>query len=663
MLLMSAILASCHKVLPEKDTVYDCDAFEVYTDSIIRGSKIYKALSHTEITNAWHTDSVDPALPSYRSPQLMADALFCKAMHESAYFTPLQIYLSLAALQPAKSMEALRALVVKGRVARTDFPITASNGAWAAAAWEIYCVTGDRKWLREAYDVLISTLRHDQQVNISSQPPLVFGAPDYLAPIADYYPGWMKPIDRFQTISTGVNALHTYTYDVLSEMASELGLKDAADYKKTANSLRGAINDLLWIPNLGYYGQYMYGTYYPILSQATDQIANSLCVLFDIATPEMATSIVARSPMLPQGTPLVYPSINTPKTSSPLVQALRGISAAKTRNENAVIASIGSLWNIALDHPIPAESQAMVLKGLLGMQFTSKGITFAPIIPYHFTGKKTLHNFHYRDAELSISVQGTGDKIAGFFIDSISTSPAFIPASITGKHQIDITLSGNNLPLNQISMVEPVTLPTVPDVKWTLPGTATIKNFKSGYSYGVYINGTFLEEIQTASYSYTPTAPTVVTITPIAEQEYVGFASRSHVIALEGTEINIPASSITPRRTPLHLIKHRETATKYIELAARHNTRITFYANAPEEGEYFINIGYSNGTGETAMRTLSVNGTDCGLLVCPSLDRNDWVTVHPSNTLTVKLNEGPNQLALTYINTTVLLNKITLLKK
>jgi len=275
--------------------------------------------------------------------------------------------------------------------------------------------------------------------------------------------------------------------------------------------------------------------------------------------------------------------------------------------------------------------------------------------------------FMSRDTNLAMGIGGLV-RMRGYFdwagsVNVAAFSPYFIPANITGKHQIDITLSGNNLPLNQISMVEPVTLPTVADVKWTLPGTATIKNFKSGYSYGVYINGTFLEEIQTASYSYTPTVPTVVTITPIAEQEYVGFASRSHVIAPEGTEINIPASSITPRRTPLHLIKHRETATKYIELAARHNTRITFYANAPEEGEYFINIGYSNGTGETAMRTLSVNGTDCGILVCPSLDRNAWVTVHPSNTLTVTLNEGPNQLALTYINTTVLLNKITLLKK
>ena len=113
----------------------------------------------------------------------------------------------------------------------------------------------------------------------------------------------------------------------------------------------------------------------------------------------------------------------------------------------------------------------------------------------------------------------------------------------------------------------------------------------------------------------------------------------------------------------MHLIKQREIATKYIELAARHNTRITFYANAPAAGEYFITIGYSNGTNSTALRTLTVNGKDVGIVTCPSIRHNDWITVYPSNTLTVKLNSGPNLLALTYINTTILLNKITLLRK
>lgn len=661
--LLIILLAACKEQLPVKQSIYSCDDFEVYSDSIVRGKISFRAISPWEISNSWIDTTHHRSILSFQSSQPFGDALFNKASAEKSYFTPLQIYLSLAATHPRESMEALRELVKKGIINRHDFPITATNSSWPAAAWEVYCVTGDKTWLREAYNVILTSLRKELPVITSRVAPLIYGVSELLSPTDDYYPDWMTPIDRFQTISTSVNAHLFNTYTVLAEMADELELKNSDEYRKKASELRSSINDLMWMPNLGFYGQYLYGDYYPILSHSTDQIANSLCILFDIATPEMASSIVAQSPVLPQGSPLVYPSIKAPNTDSPLVQALRALSAAKVRNENAIVAAVSAMWNIAVDHQIPAESQSLVLKGLLGMQFTPDGITLNPMLPAMFPGKKTLSNFRYRDSELTISVQGTGDRVAGFFIDSVSRSPALIPTDLVGKHHVDITLSGNDLPKSSINTVSPVSFPEIPNVKWMTQSSAQIANFKPGMSYGVYLNGVFLEEIQSDSYTYTPKSTAIIDIVPIAEQKYFGFSPRSHVIAPEAATINIPATSITPRRTPMHLIKHRETATKYIELAARHNTRITFYANAPEAGEYFINIGYSNGTNETAMRTLSVNGKDVGILVCPSLRHTDWITVHPSNTLTVHLNAGPNLLALTYINTTILLNRITLLRK
>ncbi|MCM1137534.1 MAG: hypothetical protein NC221_02520 [Duncaniella sp.] len=657
------LLVSCKEQSPVKQSIYSCDEFEVYPDSLVRGKISFNAMSPWEISNSWNNTSRHESQLSFFSAQPLGDALFNKATTEKPSFTPLQIYLSLAATHPHESMDALRALVKGGIIISPDFPVAASNCAWAIAAWEVYCVTGDKSWLREAYKVITSTLRRQLPVVVSQLSPLIYGASEHLIPYSEFYPEWMSPINRFQTISTSVNAFLSQTYTVLIQMADELGYADIDDYHKRASEIRSKINDLMWMPNLGFYGQYLYGDYYPILSHSTDQIANSLCILFDIATPEMASSIVARSPILPQGAPLVYPAIKSTNAENPLVQVLRALSAAKVRNEKAIVAAVAAMWNIAVDHSIPAESQSLVLKGLLGMAFTPKGISFSPMLPSLFPGRKTLSNFRYRDSELTISVRGTGDRIAGFFIDSVSKSPAFVPADLVGKHNIDITLSGNDLPETNVTMVPTLTLPETPVLKWVTPSSAHISNFKLGMSYGIYLNGVFLEEIQSDTYTYTPNSTAIIDIVPIADQKYIGFSPLSHIIAPLEARINIPATSITPRRTPLHLINHRETATKYIELAARHNTRITFYANAPEAGEYFINIGYSNGTGETAMRTISVNGKDVGILVCPSLSRTDWVTVHPSNTLTVKLNAGPNQLALTYLNTTILLNRITLLKK
>ncbi len=660
---MIFITTSCRHDLPPKDTLYDCDTFEVYTDSIVRDGKVFRAASPTEITNAWSADSISQDAPAYASPQLMADALFSKSMSGLPSFTPIDIYLSQGFLHPQESMDALRAMTAKGKVSRPNYPLTADNAAWAVAAWEVYCVTGDQKWLREAYDVITATLRSEYPATRSSRPPLKCGSPGYLSPADDFYPEWMGPADRYQTISTGINALYARTSEIAAEMAKILRLKSESDHRATATAIRNAINDLLWIPNRGYYGEYLYGNYYPILSHATDNVANALCILFDIATPEMAQSIIKFSPLLPDGVPLTHPAIHTGSLPAPTLQALWGLCAAKARNEEAMKATTGMLWNIAIDRHAPSQWQAIVLKAFMGMKFTPEGIRFTPLVPGQFKGLKTISRLRYRDAELTISVQGTGDKVAGFLIDSVSTSSHIIPAGLTGKHKVEITLTGNDIPASGITMANGSTFPPTPKIRWVTPTDAHIANYSDDYKYGAYVNGTFLEELHGDKYSYSPAVPSIIDIVPITKDEIIGFAPRSHVIAPANSMITIPATSITPRRTPMHLIPHRETARHYIELAARHNTRLTFYVNAPTAGEYFIYIGYSNGTTDTGLRTLSANGKDCGILVCPSINQTDWVTVHDSNILTVTLNAGPNQLALTYIDTTILLNRITLLKK
>lgn len=654
-LVISAIIAvtltaGCRQAPEPKDTLYDCAKFEVYADSIVRGDVTYKAISPTEITNAWKTDSLPANMPVLSSPQKLAEALYNKGNCESPSFSPTEIYLSLAAIYPAESMDALRNRQ------------SARDAAWAAAAWEVYCVTGDKKWLREAYEIITAQLRSTHTISQSQIPHLMRGVPTYLTPTDAFYPAWMEQADRLQTISAGANALRAHSHEIAAKMAEILHLYES-EHRIAASASMNAINDNLWIPNLGYYGEYMYGDYYPILSHTTDNMANSLCILFGIATPEMAQSIMRQSPMLSTEVPMTYPAIKPGIEKSATLQALWGICAAKVRNETAMRAATGMIWDMAVDHPVPSQWQGLVMKGLFGMSFTPEGINMSPFVPSQFDGLKKIDNFRYRDAQLTIALQGTGDRIAGFMIDSVSCSAHTIPATLKGKHIVEITLSNNNLPTYTLPVSPDMTVPPTPTIQWTTSTDAKITDFVSGYSYGVYINGTFLEEIHEDTYAYSPTEPTVIDIVPIADNEYIGFAPRSHVIAPGNSMIIIPATSITPRRTPLHLIPHRETATNYIELAARHNTRITFYVNAPDDGSYFVNIGYSNGTTETGLRTLSVNGSDYGILVCPPGERNDWVTVHRSSTLTVPLKAGFNKLALTYIHTTLLLNKIILLKK
>src|SRR5690606_17837903 len=81
------------------------------------------------------------------------------------------------------------------------------------------------------------------------------------------YPYWMEPVDIFESINLGTNAVHYQAYRVLSEMATELGeFKTAQQYQKLSASIKEAINRHLWMEEKGYYAQYLYGRRHKIIS-------------------------------------------------------------------------------------------------------------------------------------------------------------------------------------------------------------------------------------------------------------------------------------------------------------------------------------------------------------------------------------------------------------
>ena len=152
--LSAAIYYGCTDISgSEKESVYKADGIEVYPDSIIAGGKEYNALSANEITNAWKGEAVNSGL-RLRSTSRMADALFAKAISETADSSSLSetdIFLSMAFIDPEKSMRQLRAIAEssqKKRIPYNSRPIDSTP--WGAAAWEVYCVTGNKKWLAEA---------------------------------------------------------------------------------------------------------------------------------------------------------------------------------------------------------------------------------------------------------------------------------------------------------------------------------------------------------------------------------------------------------------------------------------------------------------------------------------------------------------------------------
>lgn len=660
-MLLTAV--SCSHVSVEKNAIYDGGSFELYTDSLVRDGRIYMA-SDLRPARSEIADSL-AEVTAYHSDCHVADALFARSLADSSALTVTDVGLSAAFLRPEESLKLLRSTLEAGRLPAEKFPEVTDIGSWAVSAWEVYCVTGSKAWLKEAYEALTAYLHSKQLSGAGCETPLVCGQPEQIADAADFYPAWMEPMDRYETFATSVNLSQATGFEIASRMARELRLYAEREHLSSFTDLRNAVNDRLWIPSMQHYGQYLYGEYYPILSTVADNRANALCVLNEIATPEMAAALIAATPVCRGGVPELSPRINPGAHDfDPVTQALFALAAAKVRNPQAFLLAAASLMDLIVDRRSVSEWPAVVCKGLFGMNFTTSGIYFSPMVPAVFDGPKKLSGFRYRDAVLDISMSGTGDRIASFMVDSVSTGIPRIDSTLKGHHKIEIILSGNALPERGVNVVEQTNLPPVPQLRWDHDGRGVkILNFDPSLRYGVYLNGTMTETLPRENYRLPSSGVSVTQIVPMLADGQAGFSPRGHVYAPGQSEIIVRASSVTPRRPPLHFIKDRRTADDYIELAARHNTRITCYANVPVAGEYFLTVGYSNGSVRTARRVLSINDRDVATVICPALSQDDWITVRPSNTVVVSLREGPNKIALTYIEGTMLLNKITLLKK
>ena len=669
--LLLAVWAGCSRqTAVNEDALYMAGDIEIYPDSIVIDGRQYTAVNRSEITGDWaaeprHTASA-ASLPALTSSSRMAEALYAKGLsrYHDAPLSPLDIYLSGAILDPARSMETLRSLAPDGIISRPGFPLTSDNEAWAAAAMEVYHATGSEDWLKEAYRIITASLM-GQSAPLRAGDGLIRGLPSYLQRLKGYTPSWMEPVDRFQIVALSTNTWHYATLNTAAAMARLLRRKAEREWESMAVRTRNAINDNFWVPSASYYGQYMYGDMWRVLSPSADNFANPLTVILGIATPEMASRITSSRPMLPEGIPTVSPiPAGGEAVTDPRVQTLNGIAASRTADEEALLAAIGTVWQQSLGPDISTEWPTLLLRGIMGISLTDEGMTFAPIVPQKLGPRLSLSGLRYREAVLDIHIHGSGDKIASFAIDSLRQAAPLVTPDLSGRHRVDITMSGNRLSDSPASVKAeaPAKAPPTPRVYWSDGRNGKIINFDPATTYEVYVNGILSETLNSPTYAVTDTGTAVIDIVPVLNG-VSGYAPRSHISAPPSARIHIPATAITPRRPPLHLIRNRDMASHYIELAARHNTRLTFYVQAPSDGDYFLHIGYSNGSGETAMRTLEVNDSYAGTLVCPPIRQGDWLTTRPSSTLVVSLRNGVNKLSLFYVNSTILLHDIYLLRK
>jgi hypothetical protein len=594
------------------------------------------------------------------------------------------IILSMAILQTKAAKYSLLRKVKDGVIIQDTgtggaYPISTDRTIWAVAAWEIYKVTGDKEWLKKTYPIIKKSIEADLENAIDAKTGLVKGESSFLDWREQTYPEWMQPADIFESQCLGTNAVHYEANLVLAAMAEEL--KDratAAKHKEVAAGIKKAVNDFLWLKDKKYYGQFRYGRNFDLLSPRSETLGEALCVLFDIADVEKQNQVISNTPVNDFGTPCIYPQIpNMPPYHNnaiwPFVQSYWAMAAAKAGNESAVLHSLASIWrpaalfltnkeNFVASNGDYASTQinsdnmlwslsgniSMIYKVLFGMEYKTNSLAFKPFVPQKLGGKQVLKNFRYRNAILDITLAGYGNNILSITLDGKPLKNAEVPASLSGKHSIEIILK-NNSPGGNVNMLPHHESPGVPSV--VRHGSKINWTPAIGLTYNVISNGKLISSQRDTAFVVTPEKFQEIQIIAVDEQGYESFASDPLIVVSENMEIKVEAERFVPQSESRYAGYSGEG---YARTSLSGNMTIHFTMPVSSDGVYAIDFRYANGNGpvntenKCAMRSLLIDGKEFSTVVLPQRGKEEWSDWGFSNVVIADLTSGDHRITLTY---------------
>ena len=593
---------------------------------------------------------------------------------------------ALLAFAPIAPDEVRRSLLVKvdssGRIIQDmgtggSWPVSTDRMAWALAAWELYAVTGDREWLRQCYDVIRRSVDADLAVAFDSATGLFRGESSFLDWREQSYPAWMDPKDIYQSQNLGTNALHYATHRVLGRMAAALG-DSSGQWDTMAARIRQGMNTHLWLADQGYYGQFRYGRVHQSLSPRAEGLGEALAIIYGVAGTEQRDVLVRRAPVVPFGVPSFWPYIGDqpPYHNAGIWPQVAGFwtwAAAEAGNEAAVEHGLASIYRAAALFLTNKENMvastghfegtelnsdrligsvganlATVYRVLFGLRFEYDRLVFKPFVPRAYGGERTLRNFRYRGATLTITVRGFGNAVATATLDGRPLPRPEIPAGLTGTHTIELTMNGD-MPPSTITLVANRAAPATPLIALR-NGRLVWRAVPRAVSYVVHRNG------QRASVT-TSTQMRVEEANGLAEYQVMAVdASGLGSFLSEPVRVAPPDAVILaePAEATLDTARAGADADGFVELTVAGNTEVQFTVDVAVPGTYAINARYANGSGpinsgdKAAIRSLLVDGVRVGSLVMPHRGADLWTDWGYSSALTKWLDAGSHTITLAY---------------
>ena len=657
------------------------------------------------VNPGWKLSLDATAYPQYRSAYTLVDALYNLSLEEMVKSVEkdstlrtgkewagvwtrdvsYSIILSMAILQPRAAQYSLMRKVKDGFIIQDTgtggaYPVSTDRMIWAIAAWEVYKVTGEKDWLKSIYPIIKRSMEADLKNATDEGTGLVKGESSFLDWREQTYPEWMQPADIYESLCLGTNAVHYQANIVLASMAKALDEKEAAVlHERIAARIRNGINDLLWMDDKKYYGQYLYGRIFDVRSPRSEALGEALCVLFDIADTDRQKEIVAHTPVNAFGISCIYPQIpDIPPYHNngvwPFVQSYWAMACAKAANEQGVLESMAAIWRPAAlfltnkenfvastgdfaatqinsDNMLwsLAGNIAVIYKVLFGIEYDEDHIRFRPFVPEALKGERTLTNYRYRGAVLDIEMKGFGNVIRSITMDGKLLKNAMITSSLMGRHQVTIILADKapggevNRTAHRISPASPRMFLRNSRLSWTQSDTAVY--------YKVIRNGMIIKEQADTALQVADEGFAEYQVIAVDARGYESFASEP-LTFIPSSDIRIIESE-TCNGMPEE-IHSGFTGDGYVRTSATVNRALKFQLDVDEGGSYAIEFRYANGHGpvntdnKCAIRTLKVNGDISGTIVMPQRGKDEWSDWGFSNRLIVDLGKGPHEISLDY---------------
>jgi hypothetical protein len=679
----------------------DDDGDGIYETTIV----LNQDKKEKDLASTWKLTKDISAYPQYHSEYLISDAIYKMALEEmqkaiepdSTFRTGKEwagvwtrdisysIILSMAYLQPKVAKYSLLRKVKNGKIIQDTgtggaYPVSIDRMIWAVAAWELYKATGDKDWLQQAYTIIKNSINDDLKNIHDDLTGMVRGESSFLDWREQTYPKWMQPADIFESENLGTNAVHYEANMVLSQMAVLLNNKvDAEKFRVAAKKIKNGINTHLWLKDKEYYGQYIYGRNFKILSPKSEALGEALCVLFDIADTQKQKLLISKTPVTPFGISCIYPQIaGIPPYHNnavwPFVQSYWSLAAAKAGNENALLQSISSIYRPAAMFLTNKEnfvaddgdykgtqinssnmlwslsgSLSIIHKIIFGIQFETNGITFKPFVPYQLKGNRSLTNFTYRNSVLNIEMEGYGNKIQSFTLDGKILSKAFISANLRGPHSIKIILANNKLDGEVNEVANHTALPT--------PETVILNNkfswhaLKGAKEYWILKNGTKILKTITPGIELSNDSYAEYQVIATDENGFQSFASEPLVFAPKN---NVGIYEIENFYPPENLAYKGFSGKGFLEITKQKNTKLSIPVILKEDGMYAIDFRYANGNGPTntenkcAVRTIKDDKNILGTFVFPQRGVDEWSNWGFSNPVHAFLKRGNHIFTLSF---------------